>query len=177
MGAQRRLDPREKHNRKADLLAPIHIAVNHEYLHFSGAAFRYGYKITCKCGYVTTNSSTTRGDARLDATATFNQHLAREVGLPDILKPSVDRENLTLPVLKHADQIVPDHYGGADNPREVIKVLREHLTPEEFIGFLKGNVCKYELRAKKKNGIVDLKKAQYYQNYLVAFMEDMGLEN
>lgn len=65
----------------------------------------------------------------------------------------------------------PSHYGGADDPFEVIKVLEAWLTPDEFVGFLKGNVIKYEARARHKNGIEDLKKAQWYQNYLVQFME------
>ena len=42
----------------------------------------------------------------------------------------------------------PAHYGGKDNPYEVIKVLEAWLTPEEFAGFLKGNVIKYQARAR-----------------------------
>ena len=34
----------------------------------------------------------------------------------------------------------PAHYGGADDPFEVIKILEAKLTPEEYRGFLKGNV-------------------------------------
>lgn len=54
----------------------------------------------------------------------------------------------------------PDHYGGADNPYEVIKLI-EHFG----LGFHLGNVVKYVLRAGKKPGsdrIEDLKKAQWY---------------
>lgn len=61
----------------------------------------------------------------------------------------------------------PQHYGGADNPYEVIKVLRAWLTPEEYRGFLKGNVIKYEARARDKGGLEDYRKAKWYQDELV----------
>lgn len=58
----------------------------------------------------------------------------------------------------------PDHYGGADDPYEVIKVLEAWLTPEEFRGFLKGNYIKYQARAGKKGSThEDLQKAAWYQ--------------
>jgi hypothetical protein len=63
----------------------------------------------------------------------------------------------------------PEHYGGADNTYEVIKVLEAWLTVEEFAGFLKGNIIKYNARANKKNGLEDLRKAQWYQDYLVSW--------
>lgn len=65
----------------------------------------------------------------------------------------------------------PDHYGGKNNPYEVIKVLEAWLTREEFVGFLKGNVIKYEARALKKAGAVDYAKALWYQDFLVKFLE------
>ena len=62
----------------------------------------------------------------------------------------------------------PAHYGGdkPNNPYEVIKVLKEWLTPEEYIGFLKGNVIKYQARARLKNGAEDYAKAAWYANEL-----------
>jgi len=63
----------------------------------------------------------------------------------------------------------PGHYGGADNPYETIKVLEAWLTPEEYVGFLKGNALKYLSRHRQKGGLKDLKKAQWYQNALVEF--------
>jgi hypothetical protein len=36
------------------------------------------------------------------------------------------------------------------------------LTPEEFTGFLKGNIIKYSLRAGHKDGSDDLGKARHY---------------
>lgn len=64
----------------------------------------------------------------------------------------------------------PAHVGGADNPFEVIKVLRAWLTPEEFRGFLKGNVHKYLARARLKgNASEDAKKAAWYAKALAEF--------
>ena len=41
-------------------------------------------------------------------------------------------------------------------------VMRAVLTPEEFIGFLRGNVIKYSMRAGKKEGSDDAGKARHY---------------
>ena len=61
----------------------------------------------------------------------------------------------------------PEHYGG-DTVYETIKVLKAWLTPEQFAGFLLGNVVKYLSRVGKKNNEVeDLKKARWYLDYLV----------
>lgn len=60
----------------------------------------------------------------------------------------------------------PAHYGGADNPYEVIKVMEAWLTPEEFRGALKFNIHKYLARATKKGRGQDYAKAAWYSNYL-----------
>lgn len=62
----------------------------------------------------------------------------------------------------------PQHYGG-DTTYEVIKVLEAWLTPDEFIGFLKGNVIKYLARSRQKGGVEDVRKAEWYQKALTAF--------
>lgn len=67
----------------------------------------------------------------------------------------------------------PSHYGGADNPYEVIKVLENWLSREEFIGALKFNVIKYQARAGKKGSETaeaDAAKAAWYANYLAAYL-------
>jgi hypothetical protein len=70
----------------------------------------------------------------------------------------------------------PAHYGGAENPFEVIKVLEAWLTPQEFHGFLRGNVLKYEARAKDKGGIEDYRKAAWYQQRLIEHAAEHGLD-
>lgn len=70
------------------------------------------------------------------------------------------------------DKIVnhPDHYnqGGI----ETIKLIELLLTPEEFRGYLKGNIIKYRDRAgfKTPDPKIDYGKAEWYYNYI--FKED-----
>jgi len=78
---------------------------------------------------------------------------------------------------KKAEQVNhPLHYGGETNPYEVIKVFEAQSTPEEVIGGYKFMVMKYNARHRAKGGLEDLKKAQFYQNRLVAFIEERNLE-
>jgi hypothetical protein len=61
----------------------------------------------------------------------------------------------------------PQHYGG-DNTYEAIKVI-EHYS----LDFHLGNVLKYILRADKKgNELEDLKKAQWYLNRKIDYIEN-----
>jgi hypothetical protein len=60
----------------------------------------------------------------------------------------------------------PAHYtaGGI----ETIDFIKAKLTPEEFQGYLKGNIIKYTSRAGKKAEMVqDFEKGQWYMNRLV----------
>jgi predicted transcriptional regulator len=54
----------------------------------------------------------------------------------------------------------PAHYNSGNV--ECIDAIESMLTKEEFIGFLRGNILKYQWRYKQKNGAEDLKKAQWY---------------
>jgi hypothetical protein len=57
------------------------------------------------------------------------------------------------------------HY--KDMPVEPWQVMAAVLTPEEFVGFLKGNVIKYSLRAGRKPGADDdASKARHYMKKL-----------
>ena len=69
----------------------------------------------------------------------------------------------------------PSHYGGKDDPYETIKVLEAWLTPDEMIGFCKGNAIKYQTRHRQKGGLEDLSKAAWYQNHLVKYLTKRGL--
>lgn len=63
----------------------------------------------------------------------------------------------------------PNHY--ASSTIECIDAMEAMLTPEQFIGYLRGNIFKYQWRYEKKNGIEDLKKSQWY---LKKLMEKLG---
>ena len=59
-------------------------------------------------------------------------------------------------------QVDGSHY--RDMPRQPWDVMRDVLTKEEFIGYLKGNIIKYTLRAGKKPGATDdAAKAAHYK--------------
>ena len=67
------------------------------------------------------------------------------------------------------DNINPNHYifGGI----ETIEYLDAKMTPEEYRGFLKGNVLKYVSREAEKNGLEDLKNAKWYLDKLIEVIE------
>nr|AHF24039.1 predicted protein [uncultured bacterium Contig643] len=60
----------------------------------------------------------------------------------------------------------PNHYKLDGLDIEVIDVIRSVLSEREFEAYCLGNVIKYVLRAKKKNGKEDLKKARVYINWI-----------
>jgi hypothetical protein len=69
----------------------------------------------------------------------------------------------------------PPHYGGADNPYETIKVLRSWLSPEQFLGFLRGNAIKYLSRAGKKGDAgTDAGKAAWYATREAEFLAELA---
>ena len=57
----------------------------------------------------------------------------------------------------------PKHYQG----EECILAMEAMLTQDEFRGFLRGNIFKYMWRYKDKNGIEDLRKANWYLDRLI----------
>ena len=60
----------------------------------------------------------------------------------------------------------PQHY--LKGNKETIEVIKDGMTEEEFLGYLKGNVFKYLARFRFKNEAVeDLEKAQWYLNKLI----------
>lgn len=54
----------------------------------------------------------------------------------------------------------PEHYQG--DGIECIDAIKAAMTPEEFRGFLRGNVMKYVWRYDRKGGVNDLYKASDY---------------
>lgn len=68
------------------------------------------------------------------------------------------------------DNINPSHYKAGKI--EVIEIMEDQLSTEEFKGFCKGLILKYICRADHKNGLEDYKKAQWYLNYLIKYLEE-----
>lgn len=73
----------------------------------------------------------------------------------------------------------PAHYGLPGLDIEAIDVIRSVLGPERFQGFCRGNVIKYIVRAERKNGTEDLKKAMKYLQWEIESKEqnDEGSNN
>ena len=67
---------------------------------------------------------------------------------------------------EHDDVESPKHYMLFPG-MEAIDVIQKALTPDEFIGFCKGNALKYRLRAGDKGPAEKcIAKAHWYQDYL-----------
>jgi hypothetical protein len=58
----------------------------------------------------------------------------------------------------------PSHYTGGDI--ECIDAIQAALTPEEYRGYLKGNIIKYVWRERYKGGAESVAKAGWYLNEL-----------
>jgi hypothetical protein len=66
--------------------------------------------------------------------------------------------------------IHPQHYGGADNPYEAIKVIEAWE-----VGFNLGNTLKYISRAGKKDDTIqDLEKALFYLDREIQNRKNLG---
>lgn len=68
-----------------------------------------------------------------------------------------------------------EHY--TKNGIEPIDIMRKNFSYDEFMGFCKGNVLKYLLRYKDKNGLEDLEKAKIYLNWLIDEYKREDLNN
>lgn len=75
----------------------------------------------------------------------------------------------TAPVLQGDNVNHPPHY--TDGGIECIEAIEAALTAEEFRGYCKGNLMKYNWRERMKGGTESLKKAQWYLDRLIQFDE------
>ena len=70
----------------------------------------------------------------------------------------------------------PKHYGGDEDPFEVIKVIEGTMLPDEVIGAYKFEIARYMRRHRQKGGMSSILKAQFYMNRLVMYIESRGLQ-
>jgi hypothetical protein len=73
------------------------------------------------------------------------------------------------PVLQGDNVNHPTHY--TDGGIECIEAIEASLTPDEYRGYLKGNIQKYVWRERLKGGTESLKKAQWYIDRLIQLDE------
>lgn len=82
---------------------------------------------------------------------------------------SMRRENK----LNNNDNIKsPKHYKLEGLNVESIEVIKSVLGQEGFKAFCKGNTMKYLIRAEKKNGLEDYKKAKTYLDWFLKECEE-----
>ena len=104
---------------------------------------------------------------RKEAQAWSNRPVGRCRTVPIDAKPN----QTTINAMNEADALFadavnhPSHYAGEI---ECIDAMEAMLTPEQFIGYLRGNAFKYQWRYENKGGITDLEKAQWYLNKLIS---------
>ena len=65
----------------------------------------------------------------------------------------------------------PSHYQGEI---ECIECIKSSMSYEAFKGYLQGNALKYIIRFDRKNGIEDLRKAEWYINRLIKHIDKNG---
>lgn len=98
--------------------------------------------------------------------------------------------NYTRPVkakVSYASKVKKDVFDYVNNPKHYdlfadgtksFDVISKTLTPEEYKGFLKGNILKYRLRAGKKgDASICIDKANWYANKLAEFVESQKVNN
>jgi len=96
-------------------------------------------------------------------TALWHQNFEPYVEDPTKVKAPTE---LTEGTSKGVDNVnSPSHYGQGEI--EAIVYIKDFLTEEEYIGYLRGNIAKYLHRWRYKNGLEDLKKAQVYLGWLI----------
>ncbi len=82
--------------------------------------------------------------------------------------PTRDTETAHMDAFVNRDMVDhPAHYGGKDNPYEVIKVIEAYS-----LSFSLGNAIKYILRSPSKGKqLEDLKKARWYLDRKITALE------
>jgi hypothetical protein len=63
----------------------------------------------------------------------------------------------------------PSHYTTGDI--ECIDAIKASMTMNEYLGYLRGNSIKYLWRYRQKNGVEDLRKAEWYTRRLIQELE------
>jgi hypothetical protein len=99
----------------------------------------------------------------------FKQKPQEEPTVTETKAQSIATEEAREAAIKH-----PKHYNlFADDSLESIDAIRVLLTPEEFKGFLKGNVLKYRFRAGGKDDTLqDIGKAKQYNSMLAKYVAE-----
>ena len=108
----------------------------------------------------------------------MNAWIKERDGIRKDLEDSVLKEQFSNQVKEaQKDMVVaPKHY--ADRKYQSILVIQDTLSSEEFQGYLKGSILKYQLRAGKKDKeLQEHNKASVYLQWLKEFQEFGEMQN
>ena len=94
------------------------------------------------------------------------------VNKAQFLVPDIDQEFQDTIMPDHDDPVNPSHY--KSEGVECIDYIKQQLSRDAYVGYLEGNVIKYIHRHKYKNGLEDLRKAEWYLEKLAQATIDGG---
>jgi hypothetical protein len=94
------------------------------------------------------------------------------VSKAQFLVPDIDQDFQDTIMPDHDDPVNPSHY--KSEGVECVDYIKQQLSRDAYVGYLEGNVIKYIHRHKYKNGLEDLRKAQWYLNKLTQATIDGG---
>ena len=93
-----------------------------------------------------------------------DEHLEKGYNILKFLKEFIEKHSNK----ESVDNInSPNHYKLEGLGIESIEIIKARLGQEGFKAFCVGNALKYIIRAEKKNGIEDYKKAQKYLEWII----------
>lgn len=110
--------------------------------------------------YTVARHSKDMGGIRLEETNNFLAYHEFQLVKLAIEEPKITSEPLDQGLIDKQE-----HYTA--NGIQPIDLMRQNFTSEAFQGFLEGNILKYVLRHRRKNGIEDLRKAMTYITWLI----------
>ena len=68
-----------------------------------------------------------------------------------------------------------NHYDVPGREKQPIEIMRDGMTDDEFCGYCVGNVIKYVMRYRYKDGARDLNKAKEYIEFLIRAYNDVPI--
>ena len=97
--------------------------------------------------------------------AELGENVNKKNGHYENTKSSGSRESKMEKIEPKDSAPEPRHYKNL--PIDTLELISVNFSDEAYMGFLEGNVLKYVMRYKMKNGMQDLRKAQYYLELLI----------
>lgn len=119
------------------------------------------------------DEETTLGDF-FGMLAELGENVDKKNGHYENTKPSGSSEGKMKKIGPKDSVTEPPHYKNL--AIDTLELMSVNFSDEAYMGFLEGNVLKYVMRYKMKNGMQDLRKAQYYLELLIN-RQEMREEN